>query len=101
MIKIIDGYGFEQDDMQFILYAYGERQKQAAFGRTVADGETVEYKEVLGYFSSMQAMCDACLKHATRARADAEQIDSLRGYIRAMDEIARDIRDAIGTHTFS
>lgn len=101
MIKIIDGYGFEQDDLQFTLYAFGTRQKASCFGRTAADGEMVEYKDTLGYYSSVQSMCESCLKHAVKARADRDQIDSISEYVSAMKEIASDIREAIGTYTFS
>ena len=100
MIKIIDGYGFEQDDMQFTLYAYGTRQKASCFGRTAADGEMIEYKETLGYFSSLSTMCEACLKHAVKARADRNQIDSIGEYVAAMKEIAYDIRESIRAYTF-
>ena len=101
MIKIIDGYGFEQDDMQFTLYAYGTRQKASCFGRTAADGEMIEYKETLGYFSSLSTMCEACLKHAVRERANREQVESLRDYMRIMNEISIRIQDATKTHTES
>ena len=101
MIKIIDGYGFEQDDMQFTLYAYGTRQKASCFGRTAADGEMIEYKETLGYFSSLSAMCEACLKHAVKVRADLEQVETLRDYIRIMNEISIQIQNATKTHTES
>ncbi len=100
MIKIIDGYGFEQDDMQFTLYAVGKRQKTSCFGRTAVDGEMIEYKDTLGYYSSIQSMCEACLKHAVKARADRDQIDSIGEYVAAMKEIASDIREAIGAYTF-
>ena len=100
MIKIIDGYGFEQDDMQFTLYAIGKRQKASCFGRTAADGEMIEYKDTLGYYSSVQSMCEACLKHAVKARADRDQIDSIGEYVAAMKEIASDIRESIGTYKF-
>lgn len=100
MIKIIDGYGFEQDDLQFTLYAFGTRQKASCFGRTVKDGEMVEYKDTLGYYSSIQSMCEACLKHAVKERADRDQIDSISEYVAAMKEIASDILEAIGTYKF-
>lgn len=100
MIKIIDGYGFEQDDMQFTLYAVGKRQKTSCFGRTAADGEMIEYKDTIGYYSSVQSMCEACLKHAVKARTDRDQIDSIGEYVAAMKEIASDIRESIGVYTF-
>lgn len=100
MIKIIDGYGFEQDDMQFTLYAVGKRQKTSCFGRTAADGEMIDYKDTIGYYSSVQSMCEACLKHAVKARADRDQIDSIGEYMDAMKEIASDIQKSIGTYKF-
>lgn len=99
MIKIIDGYGFEQDDMQFTLYAVGKRQKTSCFGRTAADGEMVEYKDTLGYFSTLSAMLESCLKHATLKAADEDGVDNIGGYIKIMSEIADRIKEFANTHT--
>ena len=92
MIKIIEGFYFEQDDMQFILYAAGKRQKQSAFGRTVADGEMIEYKDTLGYFSSLPAMLESCLKHATRKATDEAEVDNIGDYIKIMQELTDKIK---------
>lgn len=99
MIKIIDGYGFEQDDLQFTLYAFGTRQKASCFGRTVKDGEMVEYKDALGYFSNFSAMLESCLKHATRNAAEKADVDNIGDYIKLMQEIADKIKEFANTHT--
>ena len=93
MIKIIEGYGFEQDDMQFTLYAVGKRQKTSCFGRTAADGEMIEYKDTIGYYSSMSAMLESCLKHATRKAAEESGVDNIGDYIRIMREISGEIKE--------
>ena len=100
MIKIIDGYGFEHDDMNFVLYAVGTRQKTSCFGRTAAEGEMVEYKDVLGYYSSLQALCEACLKIATRKGAESANVKNLGDYIEIMKQIASEIRSAVDITAF-
>lgn len=92
MIKIIEGYAFEQDALQFTLYAVGTRQKASCFGRKAAEGEMVEFKETLGYFSSLQAMCEACLKHATRKAAENAHVENLGDYIAIMQQIHGEIK---------
>lgn len=92
MIKIIEGYGFEQDDMQFTLYAVGTRQKASCFGRTASDGEMIEYKDTLGYFSSFSAMLESCLKHATRKATAEANVDNIGDYIKIMRQIANEIK---------
>lgn len=94
MIKIIEGYGFEQDDLQFTLYAFGTRKKQAVFGSTVQDVEMVEYKDSLGYFSSLAAMLESCLKHATRKATEEAGIDNISDYIKIMRGIAHEIKSS-------
>lgn len=98
MIKIIDGYGFEQDDMQFTLYAVGKRQKTSCFGRTVADGEMIEYKDIIGYYSSMSAMLESCIKHSTRKTTEEAGVDNIGDYIRIMQEISREIKEFAKEH---
>lgn len=99
MIKIIDGYAFEQDDLQFTLYAVGTRQKSSCFGRTAAEGEMIEYKETLGYFSSLSAMLESCLKHATRKATESVGVDNIGDYIKIMQDIASEIKLFAETHT--
>lgn len=97
MIKIIDGFYFEQDDMQFTLYAAGKRQKTSCFGRTAADGEMIEYKDTLGYFSTLSAMLESCLKHATRKATEEAGVDNIGDYIKIMREIADRIKEFANT----
>lgn len=98
MIKIIEGYGFEQDDLQFTLYAVGTRKKQAAFGRTVHDGEMIEYKEVIGYFGNLSDTLESCLKHATRKATGESGVDNIGDYIKIMQEIADRIKSFAEVH---
>lgn len=98
MIKIIEGYGFEQDDLQFTLYSVGTRKKQAAFGRSVQNGEMIEYKDTLGYYSNLSDMLESCLKHATRKAADNAEVDNLGDYIKIMREIADRIKSFAEVH---
>lgn len=99
MIKIIDGYGFEQDDLQFTLYAVGTRQKTSCFGRTAVDGEMIEYKDTLGYYSSLSAMLESCLKHATRKATEEAGVDNIGDYIKIMRQIADEIKSFAEAHT--
>lgn len=92
MIKIIEGYGFEQDDLQFTLYAVGTRQKSSCFGRMVAEGEMVEYKDILGYYSSLSAMLESRLKHATRKATERAGVENIGDYIKIMRGIANEIK---------
>lgn len=54
MIKIIDGYGFEQDRNGFTLFEVGKRQK-GVFGKlNEKSDELIDFKTEIGYYSTIQ-----------------------------------------------
>lgn len=100
MIKIIDGYEFEHDGKCFILYEVGTREK-GVFGKVDAkSGEMVEYRNALGYYGTLRAMCEACLKFATQKAADAAGVKTLGDYISIMEQIADEIKSAVNVTAF-
>lgn len=90
MIKIIEGYGFEQDRFCYTLYETGVREKKD-FQTRKATGQKVEYADVIGYYGDMNAMLNACLKHATMRAAETKNIENIHGYLFAMKEIQEKI----------
>lgn len=86
-VKIIDGYEFEQDKHGFILYE-------------VKQTETGEYKDTLGYYSSVKTLLTACLQHATRKAADNAGVRELGDYVAIMQEIWNEIKAAVDLTAF-
>lgn len=90
MIKIIDGYGFDQDRNGITLFEIGQRE--SVIQRTkIKTGEIKDYADVLGYYSTMSAMLESCLKHATRRTAEREQVKTIGEYINIMQRIKNEI----------
>jgi hypothetical protein len=94
MIKIIDGYGFEQDRNGITLFEIGQRE--AFVQRTkIKTGEIKDYADALGYYGTMSAMLNGLLKHATRKAAEQENVQTIGEYIKIMQNIKSEILDAV------
>lgn len=99
-VKIIDGYAFEHDTFGYVLFETGTRQKVSCFGREAAEGEMVEYKDTLGYFSSLPAVLESCMKHATRKATENAGVKNLGDYIEIMRQISGEIKSFAETTAF-
>ena len=94
MIAIIPGYGFRKEGLSYVLYRYGTKEKMK-FGSKEKTGEIVEYKESLGYFTSLTSLCQHCIKAATEDKATEEDVQTIAEYIAIMKQIGEDVRKAL------
>lgn len=100
MIKIIEGYGFEQDRNGFTLFEVGKRQK-GVFGKAnEKSDELIDFKTELGYYSTIHGVLEGCLKHATRKAADSAGVKQLGDYIEIMKQIAEEIKRSVDVTAF-
>ena len=100
MIKIIEGFYFEQDRNGFTLFEVGKRQK-GVFGKVnEKSNETVDYQDTLGYYSTIQGVLEGCLKHATRKAADSDGAKQIGDYIEIMKQIADEIKQSVDVTAF-
>ena len=86
MIKIIDGYSFTFDGSCYTLFNIGQRYKIDRKTRKQTD-ELCDFTDTIGYFSSMDAMLDKCLKVAANDLAISQNCDNLKDYIDCVKEI--------------
>lgn len=94
MIKIIDGYGFEQDKMNFTLYEFGQREGYVQRTK-IKTGKMVDYMEPIGYYNNLTTMAEAVLKQATKKAADASEVKTIGEYIQIMQQIKNEIVTAL------
>lgn len=99
MIKIIEGYGFEHDSQQFILYRTGKREK-LEFGTKNKTGQIVEYKELVGFYTNLATVCMAVLNLETKRAAESAGVDNLGDYLAIMERISQEIKAAVETTAF-
>ncbi len=100
MIKIIEGYGFEQDRNGFTLFEVGKRQK-GVFGKAnEKSDELIDFKTELGYYSTIQGVLESCIKHATRKAADSSGVKQIGDYIEIMKQIANEIKQSVDVTAF-
>lgn len=100
MIKIIEGFYFEQDRNGFTLFEAGKRQK-GVFGKVnEKSGEMIDYQIELGYYGTIQGVLEGCLKHATRKAADSAAVKQIGDYIEIMKQIADEIKQSVDITAF-
>ena len=100
MIKIIEGFYFEQDRNGFTLFEVGKRQK-GVFGKAnEKSNETVDYQDTLGYYGTIQGVLEGCLKHATRKAVDSDGAKQIGDYIEIMKQIADEIKQSVDVTAF-
>lgn len=100
LIQIIDGYAFDYDESNYILYAVGMREKGVFGSATEKSGEMVEYKNLLGFYSNITTMCMAVLNIETKKSAENANVQTLGDFIAIMDQIANKIRSAVDITAF-
>lgn len=99
MIKIIDGYGFDYDRQNYVLIECGERDKIDKKTRKPT-GEKGYYEDIIGYFSTIEAMLNRLLDIAAKKSADNARIQNIGDYLAIMAHIADDIKSAIDNVAF-
>lgn len=100
MIKIIDGFYFEQDKNGFTLIEVGQRHKGVFGNVKEKSGEMVDYRTELGYYGTIQCTLEGCLKHATRKAADSAGAKQIGDYIEIMRQIAEEIKQSVDITAF-
>lgn len=100
MTRIIDGFAFEQDRNGFTLFEIGQRQKGVFGNAKEKSGEMVAYQTELGYYGTIQAVLEGCLKHATRKAAESAAVTEIADYIQIMRQIADEIKHAVDITAF-
>ena len=100
MVKIIDGYAFDHDNYCYTLYHVGQREK-GVFGSTEKkSGEMVDYKDIIGYFGTLDSMCIALLNYETKRSAESAGVKTLGDYIEVMKSVADEIKKAVNVTAF-
>ena len=90
MIKIIEGYGFTHDRNGYNLYMIGEHDGIDRKTGTKT-GETKEHAYPLGYYSTVTAMANGCLNHATKRESDRRDCQTIAEFVQIMKEIKEEI----------
>jgi hypothetical protein len=100
LVKIIDGYAFDYDESNYILYAIGMREKGVFGSTTEKTGELVEYKEILGFYSSITTMCMAVLNIETKKSAENANVQTLGDFLAIMEQISQRIKQSVDITAF-
>lgn len=94
LISIIDGYAFDYDGMTYTLYEVGTRE--AYIQRTkIKTGETKDYADAIGYYSSVNAMMQSVLDKATKRNAANAGVKSIGDYLEIMKQVKDEIISSI------
>lgn len=93
LIHIIDGYYYEIDDGQYVLYECGTREK-IDIKTKKPSGEMREFQDCLGYFSTLENMLNRLIKIYGNDKALNSNIATLSEHIDILQSIREDILNA-------
>ena len=94
MIKIIEGYYFTCDKIQYTLFKTGQRER-VDFKTKKKTGDMTEYSTPIGYFSDISTMLTYVLKYEASVRADVNDVSDIETYLKIMSDIKREITDRL------
>lgn len=82
------------------LLEVGQRQKGVFGNAKEKSGELVDYQTELGYYGTIQAVLEGCLRHATRKAAEQADVKEIGDYIEIMKQIADEIKQSVDITAF-
>ncbi len=85
-IKITDNFYFTADSDQYILVECGEREKIDRKTRKPT-GEIGRYEDILGYYSSIEALIRGCRKIMIREKVSDGSLDTIDDIVGYMNNI--------------
>ena len=85
-IKITDNFYFTADSDQYILVECGEREKIDRKTRKPT-GEIGQYEDIIGYYSSIEALIRGCRKIMVREKVSEGSLTTIDDIIDYMNNI--------------
>ena len=94
MVKIIDGWYYEYDGMQYILIHEFERER-FEFRSKKKTGEIRCVKDIVGYFSTLSAMVVKLVALLAIEKISSGEITTIEQYIETLKKYKEEIENHI------
>jgi hypothetical protein len=96
-VRITDHYYYTVDGLGNIIpYWIGVKEKMELGKNGKGTGEFREVCEGLGFYSSLEATANACMRDAGYRKIDAGEIQTIKQHIDELRRVKDEIKDALG-----